>query len=478
MSNMSLVIGVACGLVWLPACRAPSTGESKKTDMREAKYPVAEVLRGLNSPKATQREATIDRLMRDGAKARPLVPALIQMLSNPDWRLVKTATVALGALGPAAAPAVGALLAAAKRYHQRPVGSGLQQKTPQQAPPRINRRPAPPKHSLGRTFRWSFHWTVKRIGKASVAHLVKSLKDRRLRSWAVNALSQMGKTAHTAGPALVALLRQQFVGRGNLPYRAGPFVHPIRTTANVALAVTMIRRALLHRDASVRAGAAWACDQLCSAPEVVLLLRSLKDPDPRVRRHAADALGRFPTQAKQIVPALQTALKDPSANNRTSIMRALGQLAFNATGRPDHQQVIRLVRVPLTAGLRDPNAETRAFALHGLGHLGSQAAPVLGGIMRALKDPRWDVRAAAAQALGKMGSAAKPAVDALIKALRDRADIGSKGEDPHVVRVAAMRALFSLGPVALPALKRLRRASRGELRRKIDLALTQIQKKQ
>jgi HEAT repeat protein len=196
-----------------------------------------------------------------------------------------------------------------------------------------------------------------------------------------------------------------------------------------------------------------------------------------VRGHAADAMGRFPKQAAVIVPALQAALKDRSADLRTRILRALGQLAFNAIRRPEHQQVIRLVRVPLATGLRDPHAETRAFALHGLGNLGSGAAPVLRGIMRALKDPKWDVRAAAAQALGKMGAAAKPAVGALIKTLRDRANIGSKGEDPHVVRVAAMRALVNLGQVALPALKRLRRASRGELRRKVDIALAQIQKK-
>ncbi len=109
-----------------------------------------------------------------------------------------------------------------------------------------------------------------------------------------------------------------------------------------------------------------------------------------------------------------------------------------------------------------------------------------------------------------MGSAAKPAVGALIKALRDHATVGSKGEDPHVVRVAAMKALVNLGQVALPsviaalrqrdrrillyavrclgkqrqkartalpALKRLRRATRGELRQEVDFALDQIQQR-
>ncbi len=101
-------------------------------------------------------------------------------------------------------------------------------------------------------------WTVKRIGQAGVAPLIKALKDRIIRRWAVTTLSQMKKTAHTAGPALVALLRRQFVAGGNPEYRAAIFLHPIRTTGNVPLAVTMIRRALVHRDANVRAGAAWA----------------------------------------------------------------------------------------------------------------------------------------------------------------------------------------------------------------------------
>jgi len=196
------------------------------------------------------------------------------------------------------------------------------------------------------------------------------------------------------------------------------------------------------------------------------LLAALKDTDTRVRGYAADGLGGFPKAAALIVPALKRAARDQSAATRTRVMRSLGQLAFNADDRQQRQQVMGLVRPPLTAGLRDRNPETRVFALYGLGNLGPRAAPALRQIMRALKDPKWNVRAAAAQTLGKMESAATPAVGALIRALSDPASIGSKGEDPHVVRVNAMRAL-----------KQLRRTARGKLRRKIDVALARFQKR-
>jgi HEAT repeat protein len=514
----NLATGVVIVLIWLPGCTTSSTGKSNKTSTRATKFPVAEVLRGLHNPKAAERRATIDRLLYDGAKARPVVPALIQMLSNRDPRVVQTAMVALGAVGPAAAPALRPLVKAVRRLRKRPTpsGPGPQSGKPQQAPPRITRHPAPPKHPLDHSFRWGFSWTMKRIGPASVAPLVTALNDRSIGRWVLGALTQMGKGAHTAGPALVARLRQQMVGSANRQIHASSLVHALRTTNNLPRAVTMIRQALGHRDANVRAGAAWACDRLCSADQVSPLLRALKDPDVRVRSHAADALGRFPSRAAEIAPALgrahsqaqAPAQADPSAGFRTSLMRALGQLAFNARGRKDRQQIIGLVRAPLALGLRDRNAETRTFALHGLGHLGPGASPVLREIMRALSDPQWTVRAAAAQTLGTLGSAAKPAVGALIKAFRDRADTGSKGEDPYAVRVAAMNALVSLGPVALPAviqtlgqrdrrtvlyavrclakqrqnaraalpaLKQLRRKARGTLRGEIDLAIAQIQ---
>ncbi len=136
-----MVTGALCVLTWQPGCTTSSTGTSNKTGARSAKYPKdpkypeAEVLRSLQSPKASLRRATIDRLMRDGAQARPLVDALVQMLSSRDWQVVKTATVALGAVGPAAAPALPALVKAFRRHRKVPASPRSQRKEPQQAPP-------------------------------------------------------------------------------------------------------------------------------------------------------------------------------------------------------------------------------------------------------------------------------------------------------------------------------------------------------
>jgi len=203
----------ACVLVGLPACKTPSPDHSaQNADVYapSAAYPVAEVMRGLRSPDEILRRSTIDRVIRDGAKAQPLLPDLTRMLASRKWDVVKTGTLALGALGPLAAPALPALFKAVSRHQRIPVRSAPQ-RTPPQMPPTRGRRP--PKHLLNRSFRATVSWTLSRIGEASAAPLIKASRDPGLRHWAVNALARLGNAAHTAGPALVSLLRQQLDGR-------------------------------------------------------------------------------------------------------------------------------------------------------------------------------------------------------------------------------------------------------------------------
>jgi HEAT repeat protein len=106
---------------------------------------------------------------------------------------------------------------------------------------------------------------------------------------------------------------------------------------------------------------------------VPVLLQALKRPEPKIKVGAAGTLGYL--KARESLPALIEAIKDPSKDVRVAAL-----LAIDSIG---------------------PYAES--------------AAPALG---LALSDPSEDVQFAAARALNRLGPHSKPAKEALVAALR------------------------------------------------------------
>jgi HEAT repeat protein len=129
-------------------------------------------------------------------------------------------------------------------------------------------------------------------------------------------------------------------------------------------------------------------------------LAALKDKDPKVRRQAADALGRL--RDKAATEPLVAALKDDDRGVRWSAASALGALG-------DRRAV-----APLIAAMDDPDAWVHHGVASALGNLGDKRAvePLHAALKRS--DGSVDVSAACAlAAIVKDGSAVEPLLAAL-----------------------------------------------------------------
>ena len=170
----------------------------------------------------------------------------------------------------------------------------------------------------------------------------------------------------------------------------------IRATALNALvsvrsdgAAELARKALGDEDGFVRATAAKLLADLGDPADAGILASRLReDPDPVVRRRAAEALTRLGGDPanETAVAALADGLRDPIEDVRLAAAQGIRELD------PGYA-VAELARLLL----EDPNHDVRVQAAGALGESGDpEAQPVLEA---ALADPNEFVRAAAANAL-------------------------------------------------------------------------------
>lgn len=184
---------------------------------------------------------------------------------------------------------------------------------------------------------------------------------------------------------------------------------------------------------------------------------------PRLRRAAAGALGRFRDDA-QVAEALG------NLAGREASLLTVGEL-LAARGATEHPGATPLLRAQLK---RDSwNQRLRAACLRGLGASGE--APAIDDVLAMLADDAQPdgVLAAAAAAAAQLGARHLPARDRVRRALERRLDAAS-----IMVRSAAIRALGALGdPAGRGALgARLEREPFGNVRRVLREALEQLGK--
>jgi HEAT repeat protein len=170
----------------------------------------------------------------------------------------------------------------------------------------------------------------------------------------------------------------------------------------------------------------------------------LKDDSPRVRRVAAEELGRRGAKAEDAVPALVALLRQDKAE-------PVRQAAAEALAKVGPRAVPALVDV-----LKDREPSSRDAAANSLRLMGPGAKEAVTALAARLKDDSPDVRQRAAEALGAIGPDAKDAAPALVEALKDpgNAEGAPRGLGPSTVRDAALAALLHLGPEAEKALAR------------------------
>jgi HEAT repeat protein len=174
-----------------------------------------------------------------------------------------------------------------------------------------------------------------------------------------------------------------------------------------------------EKDASVRLAAAKVLAAFPeNNPSVARLSRALGDPDARVRRAVAHALGV--SSRPEATAALLARLDDSDPDVAVAVIEALERLG-------DKKSV-----VPLISRLSDNRSKLRRAVVVALGTLGSSAS--VSALTLALRDSDKQVRLAAVSALGRTHD--EGAVDALRSVLTG---------DPAIdVRVAALTALSEI----------------------------------
>ncbi len=208
---------------------------------------------------AWERERHIRKLAEIGPAAAPAIPALIAALKDEDWDVRSSAARALGNIGPAAASAVPSLIAALKDENRNVWDKAVD--------------------ALGN------------IGPAAVPALIAALKDKDsdVRSSAARALGQIGPAAASAVPSLIAALKDK---NSNVRYFAAGALGNIGPAA--ASAVPSLIAALKDKDLDVCRSAAWSLGDIGDPHAIPPLEKMIrKDPNPYCRQAAQEAFDKL-----------------------------------------------------------------------------------------------------------------------------------------------------------------------------------------
>jgi len=362
------------------------------------------------------------------------VPMLVESLKNPKSRY--WATVALTEIGPAAAPAAGALTAAA-----------------------LNGEPEERMQAM---------LALAAIGEPAAEaadELATALDspDTAVKSSAAYALGRMRVAAADAALEKAATDADPFLA--GIASWARARIHPDDKTL-VSAALGTLSTALGSERTNTRIAAMSALSDLTGslddADEAALAERFvglLADAHPAVRGAAATSLVRLGPTA---ISALEKALDNPSL--RTLAMELLAAAGSKAKPAVDN----------LVAALADADPATRGDAAVALAAIGPDAAEAVPGLAKLLAadDKEAALRYAAAYALGRIGPAAAPVAETLR---------GLSKSDDELMASVAVWALLKIEPdnkaqvaAAVPVLRKALRGERDLARLEAATALGEL----
>jgi HEAT repeat protein len=441
----------------------------------------------LQSPSAPVRKAAAQALGDVGAVAKPAVPALIEALHDPDGNVRWTTAEALGRIGGDAEAAVPTLAEALRDPALRTMAADALGGIGPAA-----RGAVPLLHDALKDTDTAYRWTAavaltridSKSAKVALPLLIEKLKssDGRARWDAMMFVSPMGLDAREAAPAVLQMVKDgDGVAATVLASIAGP-----DAVEAVPLLVQVLSEDWDTSDSIAQVGPA-AVPELVKALKkkegnhalivkalgliapkakelIPTLLEAVKDPDKAVRAAAVNALAGIEPKVQEAVPALTAALKDEDTGVRLAAVQAL--IAIRG---PEAKEPI----AALAELLAHTEASTRRDAASALADLGIAAKETLPALTRLLKDPDGGVRSAAAWAVARIKSAeaAQASVTVMLPALEDK---------EARVRQEGARFLGQLGPdakTAIPALTKALQDDDDEVRKAAAEALGKIQAK-
>lgn len=424
-------------------------------------------LRGLlreRGRKENVRAEVVMALGRIGPDAAPAVPELVPLLGDPSERIRREASQALGRIGSSAVePLIAAAEDRATEQRARAVEAlGQLARGDERAGVAVLARvddQAPEVRAAAVQALARFEVPEDRLRPILAASLRHA--DGRVRLAVVNVLAARRSMLAALAPGLESLAGSSDPGTARhaayLLGLMGPDVMPrlIAALRRPESRIDVIAEAMSHigRSAGGEIG------------------RALRDPDPRVRRGAALAMGQIRPPVPGTAASLTAGLGDADREVRAAFLTAVGQLGPRAAGS-----------APAVRGLlADPSPEIRALAIEVLWHcaardrrlladltprlddddpavqrraidtiraMGPPGQAVLPQVIARLKSSDTNVRVAAAEFIASHGQAPAGAVPALVPLL---------GDATPRVRIVVAETLGILGKPAQPALASLAR---------------------
>jgi HEAT repeat protein len=359
-----------------------------------------------------------------GPPAKAAVPALIAALEDKRPEVRREATLALGAMESAAAPAAGDIARLLDDKTTVPAATmalGQIGQVPPGAEPKIRANAASNDKFLSTISFWTLariHPEDKQLGRQAAEQIVSRLadKDEFVRVGAARALASL-----RLGPdIMLPIMEKTLSGADETTAR-----HALDAVAALGPpAVPRLIEALKHE--RLRPQIAYILGQIGApaAPAADSLAKLLTSHDAHTVTEAAMALGKIGPAASGAVPALAAALKNPDCPNPHALAYALGRMgpaaaaarqellaltsgkdeplsivACSAAVQIDRSpQTLERVVPALIAGLNSAVPETRQMAADTLKTLGPSAASALPALQKTASDANPSVRAAAEEA--------------------------------------------------------------------------------
>jgi HEAT repeat protein len=308
----------------------------------------------LNDRRSGLRARVADALGRIGRPPEEVVPALVAALRDPSTSVRSNAAAGLGKVGPAAAEAVPALSAALRDPEadvRRAAAWGLGQ-IGGRGSPTVTALAAAAQDGSASVGGYAVS-ALARQGRRGTTALLRLIQDPRHSRNAAAALGESGDARPEVVTALVRLLRDPSrPGQVNAAHALAALGKPAAVVAVPALlaalrgadrdlriglasslstfgrdarpAIPALQALLADDDRQVRWAAAEALAAISPRPAAVRVLTELVDhPDPWLRWHAAEGLGKMRPPARAAVPALLGLRDDPDNFVRSVAAEAL-----------------------------------------------------------------------------------------------------------------------------------------------------------